>query len=978
MPRRKHHHKKDNVFFFKSTPQFLKIAELAHLNKEFNHKTNSKESIKLLPPQISDTVITNGGFHKSQQDRLNFTNNGIYAYSKCLAQDVVQIDVHSLLPTWAFNLRLLDHKHKQLFLRKKEIEATPNYIDNKRLVNERKRDKDSLNRFCSENGKTKNEQYVNRLRCTYSGMNMIYDMLQFWGLENVINCVNDGFIIRINTRDFDKKYQQFQRCYQRKISQLTFSMKKWDYALIKNDQEYLLFNSLTDYKCRNHCFDVRANYYAMNGESLRKAEENNNVDPLTLAKAEKQEREAVYIVDKQVFDQDPFNKATKENMERLDEVKKIMNEAGIQDVNHGILQPHYYRFELDKNDSQQIKDYINKIARSMLSNQIFMLKNPPASTVNLFGQVIKAAEINDMEQYLRDHKNVTVNDFVPPIIRPAIVSIDDWIKQLLNDKEIKHNLYLYNSVAIVLQVWATENKHDPNTIIKKLNDALVNDRFSNLSIADKVYNDPATILVDNQLMALNEHHVYTADSKAVNSIIDKYIDASGKRFIRNSRNNVYELLNNNKYKNSKLDIGFKSENQTIWIDNKGVHTENPLLKKIGNYVNVDYINYEADKDLFNSEEYSQVEAFLTHISDGCYRQITCMLALIVLQDPNIVPTLRRAFILYGVPGSGKTVLAKLLCKIFDEPNRPSRILCSEPNINKVFTDPNLIDANDTKKGKLVLWFDDFQSDGRSNEIKRNVGTVINAVTSNEAKTGAAKFQQYHDIKLPSLIVLSTNDVPQIKHIGTVDRIFVIKSSKRLTDDPNISFSSNIDAWINNKKVQEAFFCIILNTAVDILNMSKDEAKSIFDKSNSAQSALSNLNSSIEAFFEEQNITSLYDLVGMQAKKLFDVYLEGEKNFAYATTYRAFCDQIEGLGLNLRRKHFNHKNYQKVICSKNDNLTQEKLNLMLKENELSPDQVEYWDNEIHRQRGKVSSWHCGYDELKEKYKNDQKLFMPFEF
>ena len=85
MPRRKHHHKKDNVFFFKSTPQFLKIAELAHLNKEFNHKTNSKESIKLLPPQISDTVITNGGFHKSQQDRLNFTNNGIYAYSKCLA-----------------------------------------------------------------------------------------------------------------------------------------------------------------------------------------------------------------------------------------------------------------------------------------------------------------------------------------------------------------------------------------------------------------------------------------------------------------------------------------------------------------------------------------------------------------------------------------------------------------------------------------------------------------------------------------------------------------------------------------------------------------------------------------------------------------------------------------------------------------------------------------------------------------------------
>src|SRR5699024_12599011 len=135
-------------------------------------------------------------------------NKAIYSYINYLAQDFVQIDVHSLYTTCVFKKQQLDHKHKQLFIRKKEIEATTNNIDNKRLVNEQKKDKDSLNRFCSENGKTKNEQYVNRLRCTYSGMNMIYDMLQFWGLENVINCVNDGFIIRINTRDFDKKYNQ--------------------------------------------------------------------------------------------------------------------------------------------------------------------------------------------------------------------------------------------------------------------------------------------------------------------------------------------------------------------------------------------------------------------------------------------------------------------------------------------------------------------------------------------------------------------------------------------------------------------------------------------------------------------------------------------------------------------------------------------------------------------------------------------------
>ncbi|MBB1069376.1 hypothetical protein H5S40_04295 [Limosilactobacillus sp. RRLNB_1_1] len=974
-------YQESGITFFKSTPSFLKIAEKAHLNSEFNHKNTDGQSIKLLPPQITDTVITNNLADVKQRDQFNFTNNGVYSYSKCLATNVVQIDVHSLLPTWAFNSNLLDKHHRKLFLRKKEIEATPNYHNNYRLVNERKRIKNELNIYCSQNGKTKKEQYVNRLKCMYSGMNMINDMIQFWGKRNVINCVNDGLIVLVRDKSrFESKYKQFKVRYQSRVKKLTFSIKFWKYALIKNDQEYLLMNTTDDYKCRNHCFDINANYFARTGSSLRELQKSNGIiDSAALQAAENEEKGAVEILYKQLFDADPHNEATKRNLDRLSKVNQIMKQAGYTDINHGVNPISYYKFEIDDANNEQAKQYVNAITNQLLGNQLFVTSEKITDRINLLNQPIKVTKIEEPEKYLKDHPKTTVNNFVPPIIDPLSSSIDDWIKlEILRNSDVKHNLYLYNTLAVTLQVWANENKRDPNSIIKKLNKNLSDKQLKMMDIADKVYNDPATLLVDNQLMALNEHHIYTSEPAVVNNIIDKYVDSGSKRFIKNARNNVAELLTNTKYQNNQLDIGFKSDNQTIWLDKNGVHVTSPLKKKMENYVNVDYVNYEGDMKLFNSKEYNEVSAFLAHLSNGHYRQLTCMLALLVLQNTNIMPKIRRFFILFGEPGSGKTVLVKLLEKIFDEPKKPSCILSGESNVNKAFTDPNLVDVNDTKKGKLALWFDDAQSDSQSNAIKASTGTVINSVISNEAKTGAAKFQQYHRVKLPSLVVIATNSIPQIKQAGTADRMFVISSTSRLLDDPNFKIDTDINTWIDNKKVQKVLFSIILNTAVDMLNMSDRDLKLIFDKKNSSQSELTNLNSSIEAFFENKNIASPYDLVGMQAIKLFNAYSESEKTKSYKTTYRVFCEQLEMLGLVLKRKHFHGKNYQKVICAKNEQLTNEKMKVMLEDYKLTPDQVEYWDRDVQQQRGEIKSWHYGYDDLKNKYVNDTATFTPFRF
>lgn len=286
--------KKNGVMYWPSTPRFLLMAEQLHLTREFNQRPEDVDEepdrIKLLPPQFLSSLVATEPYEGYQKERLNFTGNGIYQYVKCTAHNVAQIDVHSLLPTMAYQLGLLDERHEALFLEKKKIEADPNYPNNKRLVAKRERIKLELNRYCSMIGETRVEHSINRYKAMYSGMNMVFDMLNYWGLSNVINCVNDGFII---TNYSQEKFEQFEEKYCKKIKYLTFSVKQYDFCLVKNDLEYLLINNDDEYKCRNHEFDMKSAYRKLTGKSLN--DETVSFDSKALLEAEHVEKGAIKL-----------------------------------------------------------------------------------------------------------------------------------------------------------------------------------------------------------------------------------------------------------------------------------------------------------------------------------------------------------------------------------------------------------------------------------------------------------------------------------------------------------------------------------------------------------------------------------------------------------------------------------------------------------------------------------------------------------
>ena len=148
---------------------------------------------------------------------------------------------------------------------------------------------------------------------------------------------------------------------------------------------------------------------------------------------------------------------------------------------------------------------------------------------------------------------------------------------------------------------------DSNNLVKQLYNAVKYDTLRKQIIAEKVYNDPQTILVGNQLMVLNENHIYTAEPTVVNNVIDRDLPRAKFDNILNARKNVHAQLLNSRFKNEVLDDGFKSQNQSIMIKPNGnIQISSPLVGKMENHVNVDYIDMEKNPELKNSEEYKQV------------------------------------------------------------------------------------------------------------------------------------------------------------------------------------------------------------------------------------------------------------------------------------------------------------------------------------------------------------------------------------
>lgn len=659
----------------------------------------------------------------------------------------------------------------------------------------------------------------------------------------------------------------------------------------------------------------------------------------------------------------------------------ILTDAGFADVDSKLPKEYYNAFSIDKEKSKDVKSYINEFTKASLVNQVFISKTKVADRINLFGQTILANEIDDVDEFLKLHSNFSLIDSLPITIATITDDkIEEWLDNIIDKNKdiLTKNTYLYNELAMVLQIWAVEHDMDANKLAKKLYNTLKYNALRKQIIAEKVYNDPRSLLVDNQLMVLNDHHIYTAEPTIVNSLIDQFLPNSKFDNIINARKNVHAQLVDSKFENEVLDDGFKSPHQSIMIEEDGnIQIASPLVGKMENYVNVDYIDIDKDSKLKASEEYKQVIQFLTHISGGKLEQLLYMLGFIPLQNTGILAKVRRFFILLGVPGAGKTVLASLLEKIFNNTqNNTSCILTSESNINKALTDPNLIDANDTKKGQLTLWFDDFQTDSQNNAISSKAGTAINGIISGKTMSGAAKFQQYHDVKLPSLIVIATNALPQIRQVGTADRMFVFNCNTKLYDEVDIP-NDDAAAWINNKEVQEVMFYLIIKYASKLVTMSKQDLGLIFSQENSAQSSLSNINSSLLEFLEAQHITCPFDLIGMGTSDLFETY----KNHTHMVTasYRTFKDQIKSLGLKFQRKHFNGEYYSNVIVSGNKALDNGKMKDMLIKYAVLPDKL--FNYETTDDTYTLQHWHENfviYREEQGKNKQNSKLFVPFNF
>ena len=682
-----------------------------------------------------------------------------------------------------------------------------------------------------------------------------------------------------------------------------------------------------------------------------------------------------------IFENNKLNGNVKSQHKISKKLDEILEDAGFKEVNSKFAKEHYYTFAIDKKNSKGVKSYINDFTTTSLANQVFVSKTKVADQMNLFGQTVVATEIDNIDDFLKLHSNYSLVDNLPVTIATiADDKIDEWLDNTIdkNKDNLVKNSYLYNELAMVLQIWAVEHELDANKLVKKLYNALKYNMLRKQLVAEKVYNDPRSLLVDNQLMVLNDHHVYTAEPTIVNGLIDQFLPNSKFDNIMNARKNVHAQLMDSKFENEKLDDGFKSPHQSIAIEPDGtIQIASPLVGKMENYVNVDYTDVDKNSDLKSSEEYKQVIQFLTHISGGKLEQLLYMLGFIPLQNTGIMAKVRRFFILLGIPGAGKTVLASLLEKIFNNTkSNTSCILSSESNINKALTDPNLIDANDTKKGQLTLWFDDFQTDSQNNAISSKTGTAINGIISGKTMSGAAKFQQYHDVRLPSLIVIATNALPQIRQVGTADRMFVFNCNTKLYDEVDIP-NDDAAAWINNPKVQKVMFSLIIKYASKLVTMSKQDLSLIFSQENSAQNSLSNINSSLLEFFEAQHITCPFDLIGMGTSNLFETY----KNHTHlvAASYRTFKEQIKSLGLKFQRKHFQGNYYSNVIVSGNRALDNGKMKDMYTKYSVLPDKL--FNYETTDDTYTLQHWHENfviYREEQGKSKQTSKLFVPFNF
>lgn len=1063
---------------FQNTPQINVIREQLHLEQDFNKffkksyikgkvkpenftKENS-ERIKFESDELNNTQILqkkinslNGEEYYKGDHKAGFklTDNGYYAYKAGYYHHVLYIDNHSLLPTMFMVLDLLDEKRKNLFWEKKDIEKL-NYKQIPRKNKRRSKIKLAINTYCStstwtdeqrkspkKNPVTSEQQLtssINRRAAMYSGANLVYEEMQFFGFDKIVNVVNDGFIVDLsqyyhladesNYSDEDKKHlynciykdsiepliNQFLDYFAKEIPYLTFTIKEWDHCFVKTAQEYLLLNDpaegqqVTDYKLRNTTLSQSA-YYAskIEGHSLKDDKSKNIVNKDVEAEGKKFEMENINLLYQAKLNHNNNLEDFLQQQETKKKIEQLLTSLGIDKVKTKAKDEfHAYQITVDEKET----DPKNKVAidfmKLLTENNVFYIKDVlPPKSYNMLHVYLTINEIDDLEPDNKSNnaksirKNTIVREWSPWFIFPKDekLTMNKWIKSIMGQIKLSENEHLIQEKLLesIVQIIAVREGENPNNYLELFEKIKDEKAYKNWTLADKVRADHRVIVVDGEMYVLDpKKQVYTQDEESKVALIQEYMSLAEKNNIDASLRSVYRNFKSTSYSIDQLDEGVRTPTGAITFkpNSDGLYQYQQGSYFEGKYTQTTSIipddSIKSYNDIQKDPYGQQLWVLLNSVSGG--QPVKLVQALGTIFTRQLAPQIRNFFELYGVPGSGKSLLASMVAEIFDgitpSPAEESKVLTGSADINQVLN-PQYVENYGVKNGQVVLWLDDFVGKNKTKNIilDHRAAANINRITSLQSISTNTKYKNTDTVLLPHALFISSNKLidPTINE-GTDSRLFVFQSKKSLKDNEEWDPES-VPSFKTNKQVLGMLLKLMILGAEDIYKYAYIHGlKSLvnfFDDADNAYKKNKNkmINDHFQAFIEEHDIESPYTFVGMQVSKLFKKYHADELG-DHSASLASFKEQLSTIGLKIGDKKIRGKNYRKVILSSNKSLNKQKLDYLWNQYQVTPaDVVELRMNDNKddwKEFGTYSQWGEIEGEMQRQFPQEKNLFIKF--
>ena len=1058
---------REQVHLYRALNKFFKkgyINDDGSKPEEFN-KENSEplkfESEELDGTQYlekkADSKTGEKYFKTDRKDTFKLTDNGYYGGIAGYYHHVLYIDNHSLIPSMFELLKMNDDKHHRLYWEKKDIEKIKNYKEIPRRVKRIKKVKREINTYGSTSTWTEAERKqhkaspehmltssINRRQAMYSGANLVYEEMNYFGFDKIVDVVNDGFIVNLepyyyaaDIADLDDKTRKqyydiiakedvqnliddFLEHFKKEIDFMTFTIKQWDHCFVKASQEYLLMNDpeegqpVTDYKLRNWTMDRGSYYESKTGHNLKADDAAGIVNETVLKNGTDLEMKNINFIYQTKIKHSTTSQDLIEDEESKQKIQQLLTDLGIDKINTKTKNTfHLYKIEVDEdNDKQDLsaeEQAYHDFFKLILKNNLFYIADKlPEQQRNLLGVLFKIQQLDNpllditanLKEYEKqaNHKQI-IRQWNPFFIYPKDEKTSplQYVKSKLG--EIKHSedehLVQERILETIAQLLAIKDGENPNNyleLFKKLKDEKA---YKNWTLADKVRADHRVIVADGNMYVLDPAtQTYTQNEKVRTALIQEYMSPSERNNIDAAIKNVYRNFQSTQYSTDELDEGFRTPNGAITFnkDSKGhYHYVNGSYYE-GNYTQSTAISPDDSissyKDVLKNTRGQLLWTLLNNVSGNKPQQLCQALGLIFAR--RLTPGVRRIFELYGVPGSGKSLLANMVAEIFDgiseDPAEKSKILTGSADINQVFN-PKFVENYSLPAGQAALWLDDFIGKNKSKNIVLDgkAAGIINKLTSLQPVSVDTKYKKTDRVLMPNALFISSNKLidPTINP-GTTERLFVFESKQALANNPDFSFSDDYD-FKSDKIVLSMLLKLMVLGAQDIYDYAfvngSEQLRYFFKESDNAYKKNQNkmINDHFQAFIEEHDINSPYTFVGMQVSKLFKKYHEdslGDHNASLAS----FKEQLSTIGLKIGDKKIRGKNYRKVILSSNNQLNKRKLDYLWEQYEVTPADVDKLRMNQDKTKadtfGTYAQWGSLEKQIKQEFPNDEEIFKAF--